>query len=127
MEDLQRLLHNTVSQYTILRDTLQEVRANNDVRAQRNVIFRLFELNRCITGTMQNTFLSLQKLGQHCFVDQNTKISNEAGRFRKRGVNLLAVQNDSFSYLVSELSDRDMVSKTHFQGMYFHPPLLTLT
>ena len=44
MEDLQRLLHNTVSQYTILRDTLQEVRANNDVRAQRNVIFLFLDL-----------------------------------------------------------------------------------
>ena len=38
MEDLQRLLGNTVSEYNILRDTLQEVRANNDVRAERNVI-----------------------------------------------------------------------------------------
>eukprot|EP00492_Amphilonche_elongata_P004875 TRINITY_DN5277_c0_g1_i1.p1 TRINITY_DN5277_c0_g1~~TRINITY_DN5277_c0_g1_i1.p1 ORF type:complete len:114 (+),score=26.73 TRINITY_DN5277_c0_g1_i1:40-342(+) len=36
MEDLQRLLSNTVSEYTILRDTLQEVRADNDVRAERN-------------------------------------------------------------------------------------------
>lgn len=36
MEDLQRLLGNTVSEYNILRDTLQEVRANNDTRAERN-------------------------------------------------------------------------------------------
>eukprot|EP00492_Amphilonche_elongata_P005790 TRINITY_DN954_c0_g1_i2.p1 TRINITY_DN954_c0_g1~~TRINITY_DN954_c0_g1_i2.p1 ORF type:complete len:207 (+),score=56.76 TRINITY_DN954_c0_g1_i2:223-843(+) len=40
MEDLQRLLGNTVSEYSILRDTLQEVRANNDVRAQRNAKLR---------------------------------------------------------------------------------------
>ena len=36
MEELQRLLGNTLKQYTILRETLQEVRANNDVRAERN-------------------------------------------------------------------------------------------
>merc|ERR1712187_829323 len=40
MEDLSRLLKNTVSEYTILRDTLQEVRANNDVRAERNAKLR---------------------------------------------------------------------------------------
>ena len=40
MEDLQRLLANTVGEYNILRDTLQEVRANNDVRADRNAKLR---------------------------------------------------------------------------------------
>eukprot|EP00494_Astrolonche_serrata_P024105 UN24363 len=36
MEDLQRLLKNTLSEYKILRDTLHEVRANNDARAENN-------------------------------------------------------------------------------------------
>ena len=36
MEDLQRLLTDTVGEYNILRDTLQEARANNDTRAERN-------------------------------------------------------------------------------------------
>merc|ERR1712238_417090 len=36
MEELQRLLKNTVSEYNILRDTLQDVRANQDVRAENN-------------------------------------------------------------------------------------------
>eukprot|EP00492_Amphilonche_elongata_P002513 TRINITY_DN276_c0_g1_i6.p1 TRINITY_DN276_c0_g1~~TRINITY_DN276_c0_g1_i6.p1 ORF type:complete len:227 (-),score=64.66 TRINITY_DN276_c0_g1_i6:327-965(-) len=40
MEDLERLLKNTVSEYKILRETLQEVRANNDVRAERNARLR---------------------------------------------------------------------------------------
>ena len=40
MEELQRLLGNTLKQYTILRETLQEVRANNDVRAERNIRLR---------------------------------------------------------------------------------------
>ena len=40
MEDLERLLKNTVSEYRILRETLQEVRANNDVRAERNARLR---------------------------------------------------------------------------------------
>jgi hypothetical protein len=38
MEDLQRLLGNTVGECNILRDTLQEVRSNNDVRADRNAV-----------------------------------------------------------------------------------------
>ena len=36
MEDLQRLLSDTVAENNILRDTLQEARANNDTRAVRN-------------------------------------------------------------------------------------------
>ena len=36
MEDLQRLLRNTLSEYNILRDTLQEVRDNNEARVERN-------------------------------------------------------------------------------------------
>ena len=36
MEQLERLLSNTVKEYVILRDTLHEVRENNDVRAERN-------------------------------------------------------------------------------------------
>jgi len=40
MEELQRLLGNTLKQYIILRDTLQEVRSNNDTRAERNAKLR---------------------------------------------------------------------------------------
>merc|ERR1712110_545869 len=36
METLERLLTNTVKEYIILRDTLQEVRADQDKRATRN-------------------------------------------------------------------------------------------
>ena len=36
MEELERLLSNTLKEYIILRDTLHEVRASNDTRAERN-------------------------------------------------------------------------------------------
>merc|ERR1712238_475212 len=58
MEDLQRLLGNTLKQYVVLRDTLQEVRANNDTRAENNgrLRRRLENMKGEVTSTMNELF-----------------------------------------------------------------------
>merc|ERR1711862_316846 len=59
MEDLSRLLRNTLAEYNILRDTLQEVRANNDIRAQRNAKLReRMESMKSEVGDQMNSLIS---------------------------------------------------------------------
>jgi len=58
METLHRLLRNTLGEYTIFRDTLQEVRANNDVRAERNAEFRQrLDGMKCQVSSQMNALL----------------------------------------------------------------------
>merc|ERR1712037_630780 len=59
MEELQRLLKNTVSEYNILRDTLQEVRANQDVRAENNAkVRRRLQSMQSEVGAQMNGLIS---------------------------------------------------------------------
>lgn len=64
MEGLQRLLGNTLKQYSILRDTLQDVRANNDTRADRNKDLRdrLEKMKGSVQGQMNDLFAKLMNV-----------------------------------------------------------------
>merc|ERR1712079_540809 len=59
MEDLNRLLRNTLAEYNILRDTLGEVRASNDVRAERNAKLReRMEAMKSEVGDQMNSLIA---------------------------------------------------------------------
>ena len=61
MEELERLLSNTLKEYTILRDTLHEVRASNDQRAERNgrLRDRLENMKSQVQGQMNELFANM--------------------------------------------------------------------
>jgi Ca2+-binding EF-hand superfamily protein len=61
MEELERLLNNTLKEYIILRETLHEVRASNDARAERNgrLRDRLTNMKDQVQGQMNELFANM--------------------------------------------------------------------
>ena len=61
IEELERLLNNTLKEYIILRETLHEVRASNDARAERNgrLRDRLNNMKDQVQGQMNELFANM--------------------------------------------------------------------
>ena len=85
MEELQRLLGNTLKQYTQMRDVLQEVRANNDVRAEKNARLRnrLDKMKGSVSAQMNDLFAKMMNVRPEDVMSEEEIVGHLTDAFNK--------------------------------------------